>query len=190
QADFSGERMDLPRAAAVPSRMPPSAPPAVQVASRQTPEPATRVTRRLQPEPAPVVQVASLEAPEPLPRAASALPETAQGSANDPIRELIGQTDEPASRTTQRLEPLGPSGSWGVQVGAFSSPDNARNLAGRAADRLASDLTNARVDVHEVPGPQSLFRARLVNLDENQAYRACRSLARDGIDCMVVNAGL
>ncbi|MDT0500027.1 MULTISPECIES: serine hydrolase [unclassified Halomonas] len=188
QADFSGERMDLPRAAPVPSRTLPSAPPAVQVASRQTPEPAARVTRRLPPEPA--VQVASLEAPEPLPRAASALPETAQGSANDPIRELISQADAPVSRTTQRLEPLGPSGSWGIQVGAFSSPDNARNLAGRAADRLASDLANARVDVHEVPGPQSLFRARLVNLDENQAYRACRSLVRDGIDCMVVNATL
>ncbi|WP_299231337.1 serine hydrolase [uncultured Halomonas sp.] len=188
QADFSGERMDLPRAAPVPNRTLPSAPPAVQVASRQTPEPATRVTRRLTPEPA--VQVASLEAPESLPRAASALPETAQGSANDPIRELISQADAPVSRTTQRLEPLGRSGGWGIQVGAFSSPDNARNLAGRAADRLASDLANARVDVHEVPGPQSLFRARLVNLDENQAYRACRSLVQDGIDCMVVNATL
>ena len=145
---------------------------------------------RLEPEPAP--QLASLEVPEPLPRATSALPETAQGSANDPIRELISQADEPVSRTSQRLEPVGRSGSggWGVQVGAFSNPDNARSLAGRAADRLASDLTNARVDIHEAPGPQPLFRARLVNLDENQAYRACRSLARDGIDCMVVNASL
>ncbi|TDB04690.1 serine hydrolase [Halomonas marinisediminis] len=190
QADFSGERMDMPRTAPLPSRTLPSVPPAVQVASRQEPEPNARVTRRLQPEPAPAVQVASLEAPEPLPRAASALPETAQGSANDPIRELIGQADAAVTRTTQRLEPLGRSGSWGIQVGAFSSPDNARNLAGRAADRLASDLANARVDVHEVPGPQSLFRARLVNLDENQAYRACRSLVQDGIDCMVVNATL
>lgn len=194
QADFSGERMNLPQTtpAAVPASRPvvPASRPAVQVASRQAPEPAPRVVERLEPEPAP--QLASLEVPEPLPRATSALPETAQGSANDPIRELISQADEPVSRTSQRLEPVGRSGSggWGVQVGAFSNPDNARSLAGRAADRLASDLTNARVDIHEAPGPQPLFRARLVNLDENQAYRACRSLARDGIDCMVVNASL
>lgn len=190
QADFSGERMDLPRKAPASRDVMPATQPAVQVASRQVAEPAPRVTRRMEPEPAPAVQMASLEVPEPLPRATSSLPETAQGSANDPIRELIGQADEPASRTSQRLEPLGRSSSWGVQVGAFSNPDNARNLAGRAADRLASDLTNARVDIHEAPGPQPLFRARLVNLDENQAYRACRSLARDGIDCMVVNSRL
>ncbi|SDN90843.1 D-alanyl-D-alanine carboxypeptidase [Halomonas shengliensis] len=183
-ADFSGERMNLEPTLPAARPVAPSSPPEVQLAARQAP--AERVVARLEPEP----RLASLEAPEPLPRASSALPETAQGSANDPIRELIAQADEPASRTTQRLEPLGRSGGWGVQVGAFSNPDNARSLAGRAADRLASDLANARVDIHEAPGPQPLFRARLVNLDENQAYRACRSLARDGIDCMVVGAGM
>nr|WP_298249340.1 serine hydrolase [uncultured Halomonas sp.] len=188
QADFSGERMNLPQTEPASREVVPSTRPAAQVASRQAAEPAPRVTERMEPEPA--VQVASLEAPEPLPSATSSLPETAQGSARDPINELISQADKPATRTRQRLEPLGRSGGWGVQVGAFSNPDNARNLAGRAADRLASDLTNARVDIHEAPGPRSLFRARLVNLDENQAYRACRSLVRDGIDCMVVNSRL
>ena len=183
-ADFSGERMNLEPTLPAARPVAPSSPPEVQLAARQAP--AERVVARLEPEP----RLASLKAPEPLPRASSELPETAQGSANDPIRELIAQADEPASRTTQRLEPLGRSGGWGVQVGAFSNPDNARSLAGRAADRLASDLANARVDIHEAPGPQPLFRARLVNLDENQAYRACRSLARDGIDCMVVGAGM
>ncbi|NWN83819.1 MAG: serine hydrolase, partial [Halomonas sp.] len=154
QADFSGERMNLPQTgpASREREVVPSARPAVQVASRQAAEPAPRVTERMEPEPAPTptpapaVQVASLEAPEPLPTATSPLPETAQGSARDPIHELISQADKPATRTRQRLEPLGRSGGWGVQVGAFSNPDNARNLAGRAADRLASDLTNARVD--------------------------------------------
>lgn len=173
QADFSGERMSLPESG-------PAEP---------QPETAVRLADSMatgEPEP----QLAALEAPEPLPEADGSLPETAQGSANDPIRELISQADEPASRTTQRLEPVGRSGSggWGVQVGAFSSADNARSLAGRAADRLTRDLANARVDVRETPGP--LFRARLVNLDQNQAYRACRSLAREGIDCMVVDADL
>ncbi|MEQ5803543.1 D-alanyl-D-alanine carboxypeptidase [Halomonas sp. H10-9-1] len=188
-ADFSGERL-IPAAAGVARPGPAVQPARRPVVPAPAPEPVQLASRPVAPAPAPTARLASLEVPEPLPRTASALPETAQGSANDPIRELISQAHEPASRTSQRLEPLGRSGGWGVQVGAFSNPDNARSLAGRAADRLASDLANARVDVHEVPGPQSLFRARLVNLDENQAYRACRSLARDGIDCMVVNATL
>ncbi|HSH57738.1 MAG TPA: D-alanyl-D-alanine carboxypeptidase family protein, partial [Halomonas sp.] len=65
QADFSGERMDLPRKAPASRDVMPPTQPAVQVASRQVAEPAPRVTRRMEPEPAPVVQVASLEAPEP-----------------------------------------------------------------------------------------------------------------------------
>ncbi|MCA1770994.1 MAG: SPOR domain-containing protein [Halomonas sp.] len=91
------------------------------------------------------------------------------------------------SETLHRLEPIGSSASWGVQVGAFSNPDNARQHASHAAGRLSQELFNARVNIDEVNGSQTFFRARLVNLDENQAYRACRSLAREGMDCMVVN---
>lgn len=164
QADFSGDRMSLP--GGTPATTP--APPASQ----------------------PGVQLASLQAPEPLPSAQPELPETAQGSAADPIRDLIARS-EPAAfapdRAVHRLEPAGPTGGWGVQVGAFSDPDNARSLASRAADRLTSELTGARIAVDEAGGPQKVFRARLVNLDENQAYRACRSLTREGMDCMVVN---
>ncbi|MFY0989242.1 serine hydrolase [Halomonas sp. C05BenzN] len=118
---------------------------------------------------------------------------TEQGSAEDPIRELIARSEQPTStgpeRVVHRLEPMGPSGGWGVQVGAFSNADNARSLASRAASRLTSELTGARIDVDETAGPQKIFRARLVNLDENQAYRACRSLVQEGMDCMVINAG-
>ncbi|MBB3329625.1 D-alanyl-D-alanine carboxypeptidase [Halomonas campaniensis] len=163
QADFSGDRMSIE-----------AAPAAMPAAPARQPE----------------LQLASLPAPEPLPSAQPELPETAQGSAADPIRDLIARS-EPAAvapdRALHRLEPAGPTGGWGVQVGAFSDPDNARSLASRAADRLTSELTGARIAVDEAGGPQKIFRARLVNLDENQAYRACRSLTREGMDCMVVN---
>ena len=169
QADFSGDRMSgegLPAAAPV------------------TPAgPSPELER----------QLASLQAPEPLPTVQPSLPQTAQGSANDPIRDLIARSEAPEvprPETLHRLEPVGSSASWGVQVGAFSNPDNARQHASRAADRLSQELFNARVDIDEVSGSQAIFRARLVNLDENQAYRACRNLAREGIDCMVINAGL
>ncbi len=166
QADFSGDRMGIG-----------STPPPV------TPAPAA-------PSRAPEIQLASLQAPEPLPSAGASMPDTAQGSANDPIRELMTRAEPAAtqrSETLHRLEPVGSSASWGVQVGAFSNPDNARLHASNAAGRLSQDLFNARVDIDEVNGSQTFFRARLVNLDENQAYRACRSLASEGMDCMVVN---
>jgi D-alanyl-D-alanine carboxypeptidase len=165
QADFSGDRMGHQGAPA---------------AAPVTPTPAP--TRE------PEIRLASLQAPEPQP----SLPQTAQGSANDPIRDLIARSEPPAvprTETLHRLEPVGASGSWGVQVGAFSSSDNARHHASRAADRLSQEL-NAQVDIHEVAGAQQIFRARLVNLDENQAYRACRTLVQEGMDCMVINAGL
>ncbi|MBE0489599.1 MAG: serine hydrolase [Halomonas sp.] len=176
QADFSGDRMSMEGApAAVP--VTPARQSELQMASRSAPEP--------------VRQLASLPVPEPLPSARPSLPQTAQGSANDPIRELMTRAEPSAaqrSETLHRLEPVGSSASWGVQVGAFSNPDNARQHASRAADRLSQDLFNARVDIDEVMGSQAIFRARLVNLDENQAYRACRSLASEGMDCMVINA--
>ncbi|WP_445003622.1 serine hydrolase [Halomonas mongoliensis] len=180
QADFSGDRMGIE---GLPARAPATPPPARQL---------ERQLATVQPAPArePEVQVASLQVPEPLPSASAGSPQAAQGSANDPIRDLIARS-EPApvrSDTQHRLEPVGASGSWGVQVGAFSSHDNARSLASRAADRLSRDLLQARVDIDEVAGAQTIFRARLVNLDENQAYRACRSLAQEGMDCMVINA--
>ncbi|MFO8046820.1 MAG: serine hydrolase [Halomonas sp.] len=166
QADFSGDRMNMTGAPAV--------------------APATPVAPTRQP----VRQLASLQSPEPLPSAQPSLPQTAQGSADDPIRELMTRAQPSSAQrsdTLHRLEPVGPSASWGVQVGAFSNPDNARQHASHAAGRLSQDLFNARVNIDEVNGSQTFFRARLVNLDENQAYRACRSLAREGMDCMVVN---
>ncbi|WP_416138413.1 serine hydrolase [Halomonas sp. HK25] len=187
QADFSGDRMSMEGAPAA-APVTPAAPvrqPERQLASRSAPEPVQL--------PAPSRQLASLQAPEPLPSARTSLPQTAQGSANDPIHELMTRAEPPSaqrSETLHRLEPAGSSPNWGVQVGAFSNPDNARQHASHAAGRLSQDLFNARVDIDEVSGSQAIFRARLVNLDENQAYRACRSLAQEGMDCMVINASL
>lgn len=174
QADFSGERMGTGSTGAgtrLASAAPASAPPARQQLVHLTPANPTANSAT----------------------SVRALPETAQGSTADPIQDLIVSNEPRVSspeRAIQRFEPERASGSWGVQVGAFSNPDNARTLASRAADRLASEMAGARITVDETSGPQKMFRARLVNLDENQAYRACRSLVQQGMDCMVINAGL
>ncbi|MGR4066485.1 D-alanyl-D-alanine carboxypeptidase [Halomonas sp. LR3S48] len=98
------------------------------------------------------------------------------GSADDPIRALIAQADAPRAS----------SGNWAVQVGAFNDADQARHLATRAADQLASLLNDVRVSVAESGGERRVFRARLVDLQENDAHSACNSLRAQGMDCMVV----
>ncbi|MCE9662946.1 D-alanyl-D-alanine carboxypeptidase [Halomonas sp. M5N1S17] len=97
------------------------------------------------------------------------------GSADDPIRDLIARADSPQA-----------GGAWAVQVGAFNNADQARSLASRAADQLASQLRDVRVSVAESQDDRRVFRARLVDLQENDAHSACRSLRATGMDCMVV----
>ncbi|WP_280553546.1 serine hydrolase [Halomonas sp. 25-S5] len=110
----------------------------------------------------------------------------AQGSADDPIRELMASTrasaDPVRGGAVQR-------GSWGVQVGAFSDAVHARTLASRAASQLASELTDARVAVANA-GKAGVYRARLLDMDEGQAHTACRRLVAQGMECMVVQASL
>jgi D-alanyl-D-alanine carboxypeptidase len=98
------------------------------------------------------------------------------GSADDPIRALIAQAETPQSS----------GGNWAVQVGAFNDPDQARHLATRAADQLASLMRDVRVSVAEADGAQRVFRARLVDLKESDAHSACNNLRAQGMDCMVV----
>ena len=106
---------------------------------------------------------------------ASGRADAEMGSADDPIRDLIARADASP-----------PTGAWAVQVGAFSNADQARSLASRAAERLASQMNGGRVAVARSDGEQSVYRARLVELQESEAHSACDSLRDQGMDCMVV----
>ncbi|MDN3555811.1 serine hydrolase [Halomonas maura] len=107
------------------------------------------------------------------PAAVASAPQT---PADDPIRQVLAEGDAAG-------------GGWGVQIGAFNDADHARRLAARAADRLATELADARVAVPRVEGA-GVYRARLVDMQEGQARSACRRLQAQGMDCMVVQASL
>lgn len=130
-------------------------------------------------------QVASRVARVETPASATALGQE-QGSAEDPIRELMasarGSADPVSGEAVQR-------GGWGVQIGAFSDAGHARTLASRAADQLASELADARVAVADAE-KTGVYRARLVDMNEGQAHTACRRLVAQGMECMVVQASL
>ncbi|TLF52349.1 D-alanyl-D-alanine carboxypeptidase [Halomonas urmiana] len=150
-----------PRTAA-PARSEGAAPVTAAPSLAAAPQPATRITR--------VERPVSVEAAAP-----------AQGSAEDPIRELIADGGTAPGSLAR--------GRWGVQVGAFSDAGHARSLAARAADRLANELTNARVAVGSAESA-GVYRARLVDMNEGQAQTACRRLVAQGMECMVVQASL
>ncbi|MDR5898973.1 D-alanyl-D-alanine carboxypeptidase [Halomonas vilamensis] len=98
---------------------------------------------------------------------------------NDPLRALIERESTLlGSRATQ---------AWGIQVGAFSHADQAQQFARLAAERLPHAM-NGRIAVDALDN--SVFRARLMALQEGQARQACQQLKAQGMDCMVVNASL
>ncbi|WP_280541893.1 D-alanyl-D-alanine carboxypeptidase [Chromohalobacter sp. 11-W] len=105
--------------------------------------------------------------------------------ADDPIRDLIAQAayEHGDARTAADN-----AGAWAVQVGAFSDRTRARRQADQAAEFLPADL-DGRVAVSSVQGDGGIFRAQLVDLEETQARRGCRQLAREGVDCVVVAMG-
>ena len=80
-------------------------------------------------------------------------------------------------------------GSWGIQVGAFSSNALA-DVAVKQARQLAQpSLLDAREAIAgpEVNGPQ-VYRARLINLSEKQAKSACEQLISNNTPCFIYKA--
>ncbi len=159
--------------------------PASPVRARPAPaEPAEAVTAGTPTAVAPSVDETLVPARPVMAEPVETPPTTAVGSVDsapvtspdDPIRQVLAEGDAA-------------NGGWGVQIGAFSDADHARRLAARAADRLATELADARVSVPRVDGA-GVYRARLVDMQEGQARSACRRLQAQGMECMVVQASL
>lgn len=105
----------------------------------------------------------------------------ADASADDPIRELIARVEN-----TESL----PGEAWAVQIGAFSNREGAQSRVTQAVDYLGAQLGEARAVVVPAVGGEAVFRARLVDLQENQARRSCQQLMQRGMDCVVIPAGV
>ena len=88
-----------------------------------------------------------------------------------------------------RATPQG--GDWGIQVGAFRSPERARFAAGGARARLPGLLGGASVRTEPTTpfGSTVLYRARLVGLSAGSAATACARLMDSGTSCMTVAPG-
>ncbi|WP_404377952.1 serine hydrolase [Vreelandella aquamarina] len=106
-------------------------------------------------------------------------------AATDPLQAFIERERvlAAASPSVQMA-----SAGWGIQVGAFRQAAQAEQLARQAVQRLPN--SGGRVAIDQLQGQTTVFRARVVSLNEFQARQACQTLQAQGMDCMVVNASL
>ena len=78
---------------------------------------------------------------------------------------------------------------WGIQVGAFTDEQKALMAAANAVDMAREHLGQSRITVTDTEGgKQSTHRARLANLSEKQARKACKLLISNKSPCFVFNA--
>lgn len=112
-------------------------------------------------------------------------PSAAQAAATVPP-SVTQATASPAQSAA--VVGVSPAGSWGVQVGAFSTEQQvlvALDEAQAAAPFLLS--TAQRQSMAVSTGNGTLYRARLAGLDADQAFAACQALRRSGQDCVRVS---
>ena len=115
----------------------------------------------------------------------------AENKQHKPALPLISSQSNPVSLTSiapaARVETEEDErDGWAIQVGAFERFAPAHLTATRAA-RLAPGLNRARVDIKSTPSNRGhVYRARLAGLSEARAGRACQTLKKRKMTCLVV----
>ncbi len=116
--------------------------------------------------PAPATNVAPMPAPK-----LAALPASNPKPAPT---NLAGPEDKSADVASKPVRSNPPPGTWGIQIGAFSTEDKAASEASEAANSLTSQFPGATAVVEPaVIGGKKLFRAQIHGLDQKDLVKAC-----------------
>ncbi|PWC34470.1 D-alanyl-D-alanine carboxypeptidase [Azospirillum sp. TSO35-2] len=123
------------------------------------------------------------------------------GEGDDDDEEPVAKA-KPATRTTVQLAAVpaapptakddkpgrGGANQWGVQVGAYSSRAAGKKAVGQAIKQAPFLLRGAKSSVIEAKtGKETVYRARLIGLDEKAARKACAELNKHGQHCVAVS---
>lgn len=77
--------------------------------------------------------------------------------------------------------------NWGIQIGAFAGYTDAHIAAGNVAQRLSNVPATASLKIQPVnQTADTLFRARLMGMDEASARASCEQLLSNGQVCVLV----
>ena len=123
-------------------------------------------------KPAPIQQVAIAPIQQGVIKPIQQAPIQATASAS-----VIQSTSAPSFTSEQ---------AWAIQVGSFRAIHQAKERAAEAARRLGS-TQQAKIAVNPASvGGQTLYRAQLVGLRQDEAKQSCVHLVRQSMDCLVV----
>jgi D-alanyl-D-alanine carboxypeptidase len=141
----------------------------------------------------PAVQTAALPAAEPAaPVAAPTAPAATSTVTQIPLTNGVSLSDsgqgDLGGAGLPSEKPA--NGLWGVQVGAFSKFEAAQAAAFNASQRAPQQLGRARVQVEQLVNELgTIYRARLIGIEEVEAFAACRALQALDQPCIVLKAG-
>lgn len=95
-----------------------------------------------------------------------------------------------ALQNQQTRSDSGMGDMWGIQVGAFSSRQLAERAALQAYQLAQRNLQGSRIAVLGTgSGTSTVHRARLENITQNQAKKACETLISNNSPCFIFRAG-
>lgn len=119
-----------------------------------------------------------------------------QGDA-EPQVQLVAETQaqgqiltQPAVVTREQVAAnlaAQPTDSWGIQIGAYADRASAQRALAIVADQYAEMLGKATTRVMPVDAATgTIYRARLVGLDQRSARQACARMQRQGRACLTL----
>lgn len=114
---------------------------------------------------------------------AVAVPVAKPGTVGDnAFAPAAGASRSGGQQAAQRIV----SGHWGIQVGAFSESQDAFMAAVRAMNLATRELQGSEITVTDPDSADDrVYRARIANITEAQARRACRVLLTHKEACFV-----
>lgn len=170
-------------------------------ASNQAPDAASAKTRtapipRFKPgtEPVEAVAAASSNVIAQLPSEADGIGDVASAqdvSVQHTLRAAgIVQNQPVATYNPEVRKARTDRGNWGIQVGAFGESRDAFMAAASAMSLASRELEGAEINVVAPSDAQTrIYRARIANMDEAQARRACKVLTARKEACFVYQGG-
>ncbi|MBP2230733.1 D-alanyl-D-alanine carboxypeptidase [Azospirillum agricola] len=138
-------------------------------------------------------QIASVERPRSQPEAEGDDDDEPVVKGKLPVRKAAAAVQKASAPSAAPVAPAasgaGKSGDkWGIQVGAFSTRAAGQKALAQASKQAPFLLRGARNAVVEVKnGKDTLYRARMVGLDEKTARQACATLTKSGHRCVAVS---
>ncbi len=104
-----------------------------------------------------------------------------------PLSAPVGRQPMAANATSGGHDSASADGGWGVQVGVYPRRAAALVTAKDAFAKAPAPLAQGTIKVVPLKGRRGpLYRARILGLDKERAYSACRALKAEKTPCMVL----